>query len=44
VPEPHYLVGGPRDYPLAARDVIMDLQRIADLPVNRYRLAPKGGR
>jgi hypothetical protein len=39
-----FLEAAPRDYALAARDAIMDLPRLADLPVNRYRLAPKGGR
>ncbi len=39
-----FLEAPPRDFALAARDALMDLRRLADLPVNRYRLAPKGGR
>ncbi len=41
--DPHYLEASQRDYVLAARDVLMDLPRLSALPVNRYRLAPKGG-
>ncbi|MBI1918606.1 MAG: c-type cytochrome, partial [Planctomycetes bacterium] len=41
--EPHYLEASQRDYALAARDVLMDLPRLSALPVNRFRLDPKGG-
>jgi hypothetical protein len=44
VPNPHYLIARPRVYPTAARDVLMDLPSVGILPVNKYRLAPKGGK
>jgi hypothetical protein len=37
-------VGSPREHALGARDMLMNLPSIANLPVNRYRLAPKGGK
>ncbi len=39
----HVLEASQREYALAARDALMDLPRLSALPVNRYRLAPKGG-
>jgi mono/diheme cytochrome c family protein len=45
---PHFLeFKGPneaREYAFAARNALMALPWLADLPVNRYRLAPKGGK
>jgi mono/diheme cytochrome c family protein len=41
---PHYLEAPTRMYPEALRDVLMNFPEISKLPVNRYRLAPKGGK
>ena len=38
------LIGTPREYAEASRDVLMNLPAIGNLDVNRYRLAPKGGK
>ena len=43
-PSPHFLYATQRDHAEAARDVLMNLPAIANLDVNRYRLAPKGGK
>lgn len=43
-PSPKYIMGTPREHAEAARDVLMNLPEISKLPVNRYRLAPKGGK
>jgi hypothetical protein len=40
----NFFHGTPRQHAEAARDALMDLPRLADMPVNRYRLAPKGGK
>jgi mono/diheme cytochrome c family protein len=43
-PSPVFLIGTPREHVEASRDVLMNLPTIANLDVNRYRLAPKGGK
>lgn len=41
--DPHFLDGDALQTAEAARNAIMDLRRLTDLPVNKYRVAPKGG-
>ena len=36
--------GTPLQQVVGVRDVLMNLPQAANLPVNRYRLAPKGGK
>ena len=43
-PDQSMFYGTQRQHALAARDLLMNLPAIANLPVNRYRLAPRGGK